>query len=66
MLNMSLDSDDLQNIRAIMREELKPLEGRVGALENDVKDIYFMISGMAQDINGLQRDMRTVKKLVKI
>lgn len=53
---MSLSFDDLQNIRMIMREELKPLEGWVQTLENDVKDIYFIIS-------GLQKDIRKVKKI---
>ncbi len=62
---MGLSFDDLQNIRAIMREELNPLEDRVETLENDVKDIYFMISDMRKEMNGMQRDLRTVKRLVK-
>jgi|JI8StandDraft_1071087.scaffolds.fasta_scaffold471994_2 hypothetical protein len=40
---MSLTANDLQDIRAIMREEMAPLVGRVQALENDVKEIYFML-----------------------
>ncbi len=45
---MSLSFDDFQNIRFIMREELDerltPLESQRRLLENDVKEIYFMIS----------------------
>ena len=41
---MSLTSSDLQQIRNLFEEYLRPIEGRLEALENDVKDIYHMIS----------------------
>lgn len=55
---MSLSFDDFQTIRTILREELTPLENRLEAVENDVQDVYFIISDMQEDIKGL-------KKLVK-
>ena len=43
---MSLTSVDLQEIRTIFKEEIKPLKGEVEALRNDIKDIYDMISDL--------------------
>lgn len=40
---MSLTVTDLHDIRSIMREEMTPLVGRVEALENDIKEIYYML-----------------------
>jgi hypothetical protein len=44
---MSLSAEDLYSIRTIVREEvrqeIKPLEGRIEALENDVKEFYSML-----------------------
>jgi len=56
---MSLNFDDLQNIRAIMREELDermtPLEGKVEAMENDVKDIYGTITRLERGVLAIAR-----------
>lgn len=41
---MSLTQSDLQGIRTIFREEISFLEGRVAALQSDVKEIYHMIA----------------------
>lgn len=46
---MSLTQDDLQQIRSIVEDVIKPLEGAIKALRNDIKEIYGMISGTAQD-----------------
>lgn len=60
---MSLTSDDAQQIRKIVREEIESvistridprfdrLEGKLEALESDVKDIY----GMITDLQKLNR-----------
>ncbi len=45
---MSLTADDLQAIRSIVREEVKPLGDRIEALENDVREIYFMLAKSSQ------------------
>lgn len=51
---MSLTKSDLLEIRTIMREELNPLEGKVVALESDVKEIYFML-GDLQDVSNNEK-----------
>jgi len=40
---MSLTQTDLQKIRNIVREAIAPMEGKLEALENDIKEIYQMI-----------------------
>jgi hypothetical protein len=52
---MSLSFEDFQNIRFIMREELAPVENRLEAVENDIKEIYFMMSDMQRALNPLKR-----------
>jgi hypothetical protein len=37
---MSLTQDDLLQIRTIMKETIRPLENKVDALYNDVKELY--------------------------
>lgn len=51
---MSLSFNDLQAIRAIVREEITPVENRLEAVENDVKEIYFMMGDMRRDLNTLK------------
>lgn len=41
---MSLTASDLQEIRVIITEAIKPLEGEIRALRNDIKEIYVMIA----------------------
>lgn len=41
---MSLTYDDLQAIRNIVEETVNPLRGDIEALNNDIKEIYAMIS----------------------
>lgn len=43
---MSLSNEDLQAIRQIVQEVITPLEGKLEALENDVKEIYAMLSDL--------------------
>ncbi|MGC1177197.1 MAG: hypothetical protein WA843_03950 [Candidatus Saccharimonadales bacterium] len=43
---MSLTGTDLQAVRTIGREENAVLDGKVTALQNDVKEIYYMIAKM--------------------
>ena len=43
---MSLSYDDLQAIRTIVEETVKPLRGDIEALSNDIKDIYKMIGNL--------------------
>lgn len=41
---MSLSNEDLQGIRQIVQDVITALEGKLEALENDVKEIYSMLS----------------------
>ena len=41
---MSLTTDDLQDIRTIIKDEINPLRGDIEALSNDIKEIYEMMS----------------------
>ena len=43
---MSLTSTDLADIRGILKEELRPLQGELEALSNDIREIYGMISDL--------------------
>ena len=51
---MSLTTSDLQEIRSIVDsafsrqndELIRPIQGEIQALRNDIKDIYAMISGL--------------------
>ena len=51
---MSLTTNDLEEIRNIVEsalnkqnvEVIKPLQGELIAIRNDIKDIYFMISAL--------------------
>lgn len=43
---MSLTQSDLQQIEAIFDKKLEPIFGKLEALENDIKEIYKMISGL--------------------
>ena len=43
---MSLTQSDLQEIEAIFDRKLEPLFGKLTALENDIKEIYKMISDL--------------------
>lgn len=52
---MSLTNGDLQQIREICRQENM-------ALENDIKDIYYIILGVQKDAHSLQKDMRSIQK----
>lgn len=46
---MSLSKDDLQAIRQVVKEVISPLEGKLEALENDVKEIYSMLSELQKN-----------------
>ena len=54
MFNMSLTTNDLEEIRNIVEsalnkqnvEVIKPLQGELIAIRNDIKDIYFMIADL--------------------
>ena len=54
MFIMSLTTNDLEEIRNIVEsglnkqnvEVIKPLQGELTAIRNDIKDIYFMISDL--------------------
>lgn len=74
---MSLTQSDFQEIRTIFREEISSLDGRVAALESDVKEIYHMIARMEtaqqsdkkfikldveQKIKNVYKDLQTTAK----
>lgn len=71
---MSLTTDDLNQIRTIVRDEVRDevssqlmpindkldsLDGKIAALENDVKEIYEMIA-------DLQRGQQSTNKFLKL
>lgn len=43
---MSLTGADLLEIRAIIKDELQPIQGELEALRNDLKEIYEMIADL--------------------
>jgi hypothetical protein len=49
-----------------MREEIAPLDGRVETLENDVKEIYFMVGDLQKDMKSVKRRLGTVEKAVRL
>lgn len=46
---MSLSNEDLQAIRKVVQEVITPLEGKLEALENDVKEIYSTLSDLRKN-----------------
>jgi len=56
---MSLTQSDLQEIRNIVHEAIAPLEGRLEALENDIKEIYQML----KDLRGAAITDNNFRKL---
>lgn len=47
---MGLTTDDLAKLRTVVQEEVQPLAGVVTALENDIKEIYAMLSRMEKQL----------------
>jgi K+/H+ antiporter YhaU regulatory subunit KhtT len=47
---MSLTNSDLQQIEALLDRKLKPVLGKLEAIENDVKEIYKMISDLQHSV----------------
>lgn len=41
---MSLTQEDLQQIRSIVQDVMKPLENEIKAIRNDIKELYDMIA----------------------
>lgn len=52
---MSLTYEDLQQIRSVVKEEVKPLRGDIEALTNDIKEIYSMISDLHKRTTSLEK-----------
>lgn len=68
---MSLTSEDLLQIRTVvsevLQERLQPLEGRLEALENDIKAIYHMVSDLQRaDKHSSFRKLSLERKLLKL
>ena len=49
-----------------MREELKPLEDRLEALENDIKEIYHMIARLQKQVDRIEGTTFTDKSFQKL
>ncbi len=65
---MSLSQEDLQAIRTIVEETVNPLRGDIEALNNDIKEIYVMISDLqkkALSANQFQK-LSLEEKLLKL
>ena len=65
---MSLTQDDLLQIEAIFDKKLDPLFGKLEALENDIKEIYEMLSEL-QKATTVDRDFRKLsleEKLLRV
>lgn len=56
---MSLTYDDLQAIRKIVEETVNPLRSDIEALNNDIKEVYAMIS----DLQGRTMPDKQFQKL---
>lgn len=65
---MSLTTNDLQQIRAINVEGNEKLDGKVTALQNDVKEIYYMIAKMEKETTASSKKFLKLsleKKILK-
>ena len=47
---MSLTALDLSEIRTILKQELKPIQGELEALRNDIEEIYDMMADLKQPV----------------
>lgn len=72
MFNMSLTTNDLEEIRNIVRSsiivELKPIKDELDMIRNDIKEIYFMIADL-QHSSITDKDFRKLsleKKLLTL
>jgi ABC-type phosphate transport system auxiliary subunit len=65
---MSLTYDDLQAIRKIVEETVSPLRGDIEALNNDIKEIYAMISDLQSKMipNAQFQKLSLEEKLLKL
>ena len=71
---MSLTQEDLLQIRSIVEDVVTPLRGDIEALNNDIKEIYKMISDLQVEVaelkntiagpDSLQR-MTTEQKIIR-
>ena len=59
---MSLDNNDFSQIRSITREENALLDGKVTALQNDVKEMYYMLAKLQ---NAPAQDKKFLKLSIK-
>ena len=55
---MSLTGEDLLAVRKINSETIAPIEGKVDALQNDVKEIYYMIAKMEKSKGDHKRFLK--------
>lgn len=51
---MSLTAQDLMQIRAIFREENKPLQDEIQAMHNDIKEIYDRLGKIENRLNKIE------------
>ena len=65
---MSLSNNDLASIRSIIREENELIADKLEALENDIKDIYDMISALQKSKSALftQSDDTAKERLLSL
>lgn len=73
---MSLTQEDLEGIRNIVEsaltrqteEAIKPIQGELEALRNDIKDIYDMITDLQKEstIDNTFQKLSVEKKLMKL
>lgn len=65
---MSLTYKDLQEIRTIVEETIKPVQGQIQALNEDIKEIYNMISELqkSEAANIPIENLSLEKKILKL
>lgn len=60
----SVQIRDLQVSNATIIARLDSLEGRLLALENDIKDIYFILKGKSLDVSSAKKTNKTLEQQV--
>jgi hypothetical protein len=55
-MTMSLTTSDLQEIRTIVEQAMRPLRSEVHALRNDIKEIYDTVADLEKAVLGKEFD----------
>ncbi|OGM77816.1 hypothetical protein A2188_02240 [Candidatus Woesebacteria bacterium RIFOXYA1_FULL_43_9] len=56
-----LTQNDLQQIRGVVQEELKPVKTSVSGLQKDMIEVKGSVAGLQKDMIEVKKDIRKVK-----